>query len=180
MAEDEPAWRTLLHDLEAVVRTQGPLPLGDVAGIYQAEHGKALKLGGHKLRDCLRERGRLLGALHINRRTGMLEMKKKRAAASKAAIAKPTIKTRPGTGTACSPATPPTTSSADDPLVSYHLIDSVQSCSLALIDMSPEDSGGAVSLSLRRICRGHAIAVELEGSGLGTDEGKISLVKVCQ
>lgn len=180
MAEDEPVWRALAHELGAVVRAQGPLPLGDVAGVFRAEHGKPMKLGGYKLRDCLREKGHLLGALHINWKTGMLEMKrKKRGAASKAATAAPTITIRPGTGTACSAATPPTVPPPDNCLASYHLINGVQSCSQALIAMSPEDEGGAVSLSLRRICRGRAIAVELEGSGLRAEKGQVSLVKVC-
>lgn len=188
MAEEELVWRALAKELEAVVRTHGPLPLGDVAGIYQAVHSKPFKLGGHKLRDCLRQEGQLLGALRINWETGMLETKRKRrvtapkvATATSAimeAIAASKLQAKPGT--AWQTATPPTMPLPDEPLVSYHLIDSVESCTVALIAISPEYEGGAVSLSLRRICRRRTIAVELDGSGLGTEEGKLSLVKVGQ
>lgn len=188
MAEDEPVWRALSKELEAVVRTYGPLPLSDVAGIFQAVHSKPFKLGGHKLRDCLRQEGQLLGAVRINWETGMLETKKKkRAAAPKVATATSTIKEaiaasklQAKPGTAWQDAPPSTMPLPDEPLVSYHLIDSVQSCTVALIAMSPEYDGGAVSLSLRRICRGLAIAVVLDGTGLGTEEGNLSLVKVGQ
>ena len=147
--------REYVGELVDVVRYHGPLPLADVARRYQATYHKNLNLGGRKLRD-LEDEGILEGALRINSETHELVLWERWGNSSKAS-----------------------SSCLDEPSVSYHLIDSVQSCTQALIDFAPEDSDGdTVSLSLKRICEGRSVAVELEGSGMGSEEAKISLVKV--
>eukprot|EP00904_Undaria_pinnatifida_P009091 jgi/Undpi1/5311/HiC_scaffold_2.g00592.m1 len=147
--------REYVGELVDVVRYHGPLPLADVARRYQATYHKNLNLGGRKLRD-LEDEGILEGALRINSETHELVLWERWGNSSKAS-----------------------SSCLDEPSVSYHLIDSVQSCTQALIDFAPEDSDGdTVSLSLKRICEGRSVAVELEGSGMGSEEAKISLVKI--
>lgn len=146
-------WRTMSEDLVAVVRSQGPTQLCDISRVFQAAHGKNLNLLGLKLRDCLLDEDKLKGSLVYDWRTGMLELAKGQR-----------------TGSAWSP--------PEERLVSPHVIDSEEACSVALLAMSPYGEEYGVDPSLERICEGRAIAVELEGSGLGTEEGKLSLVKV--
>lgn len=175
MAKDELFWRTLSEDLRAVVRAQGPVPLGEVSALYQAMHGQPFDLDGYKLKDCLREEGKLLGAgLRIDWSAGTLvkTRRKKGAGVSTAATAASTTRAR--LGTALSSATSPAISFPREPLASYHLIDSIQSFNLAFTAMSPDPE----FLCLWQICEGRAFAVELEGDGLGTEEGQLSLVKV--
>lgn len=185
--EEEPCWRTLSRNIVAAVRTHdGPLPFNEIGAVYQSICGQPFNLRGYKLADCLRQESQLTGALLVNWKTKTLSLKKKRrGGAPKALAAPPRAPTAPATNprrsaTAPSSATEPPVQSPEDVILtsSYHVIDSVQSCMLALIAISPDDDGDAVSLSLARICEGRVVAVQLEGRELGTEEGRLSLAKV--
>lgn len=149
-------WRTMSEDLVDLVRRKGPLKLGDIGRSFQSVYGKPMNLLGSKLRDCLKDERKLKGSLVYSWRTEMLELAK-------------------GRGTAVWPSP-----AREKPLASPHVIDSADSCFEALISMHTDGAkyDDIFPSLLEEICNERAIAVELEGSGLGTEEGRLSLVKV--
>lgn len=148
-------WRTMSEDLVSLVRRVGPLQFDDISRSFQSVYGKQLNLRGSKLRDCLQDEQKLKGSsLVYNWRTGMLELAKGR-----------------GTAVPLGPA-------REEPLASPHVIDSAESCSTALLAIHTVCEKYETVPSFEKICDERAIAVELEGSGLGSEEGNLSLVKV--
>eukprot|EP00904_Undaria_pinnatifida_P009098 jgi/Undpi1/5318/HiC_scaffold_2.g00599.m1 len=65
---DGPSWSTLSTELAAVLRKNGPVLIGEIAGAYKVQHGKNFDLCGYRLRGCLDE-GKLRG-LRLNQRAG--------------------------------------------------------------------------------------------------------------
>lgn len=60
---------------------------------------------------------------------------------------------------------------------SYHLINSLESCRMALTFMCAA-GGREGSTQLKHVCERRVIAVHLDGSGLGTADERLSLIKV--
>lgn len=65
------------------------------------------------------------------------------------------------------------------PQSSYLLVDSIETWKVALASMFP-DYACFANRSLKGACQGRAVAVQLEGRRLGTEDGSISLIKVGQ
>lgn len=62
------------------------------------------------------------------------------------------------------------------PMLAYHLIDSIESCRLALTSLCHGGARGC--MQLQGVCEGRVVTVHLDWSRLGTLEGRVSLIKV--
>lgn len=62
------------------------------------------------------------------------------------------------------------------PRLPYHLIDSLESCKLVLTFLCPGATEGY--MQLKRVCEGRVVALHLDGSQLGSPDGRLSLLKV--
>ena len=205
----EPCWEQLSREFAAVVQIKGPVLLGDIARAYASVHRSNFQLHGHQLKCCL-QRGQL-PSVRYDERTKRLclvenaggdgtSSKKASSASTKTTRrAAPTEKSGHTTARITKPsgtskveysgptktgktattrdryvgttkeetATPP--SGPSEYIPSYFLVDSTNKCN------------EFVGPSLKLICTGHAIALQLEGRRLGADGGEISIIKVgCQ
>lgn len=188
-----PDWAQVSGNLRALVTKKGPVRLGDLSSQYHALHGRALDLGGKRVKACIAE-GKMQG-LQRDAKKKLLKLDgssrgTKRPPAPSGHRIKPapakeakTWQTSPTTS-AVPPSMPLSCSRASNgksskdsrfPSSPYLLIDSNQSCLRALATLS---GNGPLGATLQQLNNGVRVAMQLDGISLGSEAGQISYVKV--